>query len=138
MIDRVLRSHTQFFANIMSLKGNFLYSRPLFGVILHASAVSWSKFRILTRGYRVGSSNCGLNNVPLISEYAQSECVTLQIVNLSAYTHQLTIRPRRSIVSRVRLFSCMHLRYCALFFPSLRTFCELFFGAFCGDDAKAI
>ena len=30
--------------------------------------LSLSKFRMLTCGYRVGSSGCGLNNVPLILE----------------------------------------------------------------------
>ena len=35
---------------------------------MHASAVSLSKFKMLTRRYRVGCSSCGLNNVPLISE----------------------------------------------------------------------
>ena len=42
--------------------------RPLREVIFHASAVSLSKSRMLTRGYRVGSSSCGLNDVPQISE----------------------------------------------------------------------
>ena len=32
--------------------------------IIHASAVSWSKFRMLTRWNRVRSSGCGLHNMP--------------------------------------------------------------------------
>ena len=43
-------------------------SRALRGVIIHASAVGLSKFRMLTRGYCVASSSCGLNNVTLTSE----------------------------------------------------------------------
>ena len=41
---------------------------PLLGMIIHASAVSLSKFRVLTRKCRVGSAGYGLNNVPLIFE----------------------------------------------------------------------
>ena len=36
--------------------------------IMHASAVSWSKFRMLTRWNRVRSSGCGLHNMPPISK----------------------------------------------------------------------
>ena len=37
-------------------------------LILHASAVSMSKFRMLTRWNRVRSSGCGLHNMPPISK----------------------------------------------------------------------
>ena len=46
----------------------FASGHPLGAVIFHASAVILSKFRMLTRGYRVGSSSCGLNSAPLITE----------------------------------------------------------------------
>ena len=36
------------------------------GVIFYASAVSLFEFRTLTLWYRVGSSSCGLNNIPLV------------------------------------------------------------------------
>ena len=41
-------------------------------LIIHASAVSWSKFRMLTRWNRVGSSGCGLHNMPAFG--AGSSC----------------------------------------------------------------
>ena len=39
--------------------------RLLRGVIIHAT-VSLSKFRMLTRGYRAGSSVCGSEHIPLV------------------------------------------------------------------------
>ena len=40
--------------------------RPLHRLVIHSSAVSLSKFRMLTRWYRIGSSSCSLNNFPLV------------------------------------------------------------------------
>ena len=42
--------------------------RQVRNVMILTKAVSLSNFRLLTRGYRVGSYNCGLYTVPLISE----------------------------------------------------------------------
>ena len=39
---------------------------PLHRLIIHSSVVSLSRFRMWTHWYRVGSSNCRLNNIPLV------------------------------------------------------------------------
>ena len=40
--------------------------RPLHRLIIHLSAVSLAKFRMLTRRCRVGSSSCSLNDIPRV------------------------------------------------------------------------
>ena len=39
---------------------------PLHRLTIHSSEVSLSKFRMLTGWYRVGTSSCSLNNIPLV------------------------------------------------------------------------
>ena len=85
--DRVLRtSNTSFLGIVFGKRSFLLVWRSPRGVIFHASAVSLSNFRMLTRGYRVGSSGCGLHKVPLISKialaFAAASCCGISEVHL--------------------------------------------------------
>ena len=69
ILERVLRRSV--FSRFFCLRRGtscLASGRPLRGMMDRASAVSLSKFRIITRGYRVGSAGCSLNILPLISK----------------------------------------------------------------------
>ena len=72
ILYRVLRSKT-FLSRALCLRrrsSGLASGHPLRRLVIHSSAASLSKFRVLTRWYRVGSSSCGLHNIPLDSQSA--------------------------------------------------------------------
>ena len=67
ILDRVLRSKRTFLVTVRGRTSCLASGHQLRRMIIHASAVNLSKFRMFARWYRVGSSNCSLNNIPLVS-----------------------------------------------------------------------
>ena len=64
-LDRVLRSKNYFETLSMRRRTSCLASgHPLPRLIIHSTAVSLAKFRMLANWCRVGSSICNLNNIP--------------------------------------------------------------------------
>ena len=67
----------------------------LLGVTIHASDASLSKCRMFTREYRVGSSACGLNSAPLISDLRQPSLLRHFVDHLwSCFVRAALILPR--------------------------------------------
>ena len=83
--------------------------RPLHRLIIHSSAVSLSKFRMLTRRCRVGSSSCSLNNFPLVPKLRPPSLLRFFVV----IPDSLATLPQLSMISCARLCSCTHLRLSA-------------------------
>ena len=103
--------------------------RPLRRLIIHASAVSLSKFRILPRWYRVGSSSCGLNNRQLCSQiasaFAAASCCGFSGVHLRLGPNFPRFR------TCGHLLACTHgsLRLFSIFMHNLRTCSFVPFGS---------
>ena len=74
---------------------------PLHRLILHSSAVSMSKFRMLTRWCRVGSSSCSSNTIPLVPK------VRLPLLRL----HFVVFRGPLATVSQLFIFSYVRLKF---------------------------
>ena len=100
---------------------------PLPRLTIQSSAVSLTKFRMLTRWYRTGSSRCSLKK----KYHGFPKCASRCWAWLYAFLRgPLAISPQLSMVSYVRSFSCMHLRSSASFFhfsaqPPKCSFCAL-------------
>ena len=104
-IGRVMKREKSFGVTVLAWK-HFLLGWRLLAAPIDSSAVSLSKFKMLTRWYRIGSSCCSLNNIHWFPQsspaFAAASVCGCSEVNLRFFS-------KLFMVSYVRLCSCVHL-----------------------------
>ena len=107
ILDRVLRSAKKFSRSLCRRISCLASGHPLRRLLIQSSAVSLSKFKMLTIWYRVGSTSCILNNSPMVPKL---RLPLLQASCCGGFRGQPATLSQLIMVSYVRLFSCMDSR----------------------------